>query len=235
MGFLTHIFNMETGKLYIIGSPIGNLADMTYRAVKILQDEVDFVLCEDTRQTRKLLNHYNIDKPTGSFHSHSSDEKISTILKNIKDGKTLSYLSDAGTPGISDPGSKLISYAIKENIEVIPIPGVSALTSIASITGFPVKEIMFAGFISKKPGKRINELSKFKGFNGVIVIYESPYRILKLLNAIAEVFPDTDIVIGREMTKMFEEYIRLNTNEISEKADKIKEKGEFSVAILNKL
>ena len=226
---------MDTGKLYIVGTPIGNLEDITFRAIKTLKNETDFILCEDTRQSKKLLNHYNIDKPVGSFHSHTNEIKLNSIIQKIKLGTSISYLSDAGTPGISDPGSKLIAYALKEDIEVIPIPGVSALTALASVTGFPVKEIIFTGFLSKKPGKRINELNKFKQFNGIIILYESPYRIKKMITAISEVFQNTDLLIGREMTKLHENFIRINTEDVPNCLDKIKEKGEFSVAILNKI
>jgi 16S rRNA (cytidine1402-2'-O)-methyltransferase len=221
---------MDQGILYIIASPIGNLGDITYRAVKTMKEDIDILYCEDTRQSRKLTNFYEIDIDLKSLHSHSSDSKLDYICEIILQGKNIGYLTDAGTPGISDPGNKLVQYAKRKEIKIIPLPGASALASVISVSGFTGKNIIFSGFLSKKPGKRINELTRLKEFKGTIVIYESPYRIKKLLNDLKQVFPEKEIVIGREMTKMFEEFIYVKTEEIPEI---IKEKGEFTIAINN--
>ena len=220
------------GTLYIVATPIGNIEDITYRAIKIL-NTVDAVYCEDTRQTKKILDHYEIKVKAYSLHSHSHENKIFSICDKLISGQNIAYLTDCGTPALSDPGSKLVKIAVEKNIPVSPIPGPSALTSLVSISGFIEKNVIFAGFLSKKPGKRINELKKLSEFEGIIVLYESPYRIHKLILAIAEVFPDKEIVIGREMTKLFEEVIRGSASQLSGSLSAIKEKGEFSVGIFN--
>ncbi|MCP4133282.1 MAG: 16S rRNA (cytidine(1402)-2'-O)-methyltransferase [bacterium] len=226
---------MEEGKLYIVATPIGNMEDITIRAINTLKNDIDIAYCEDTRQSRKLLNNYGITLPTSSLHSHSSDQKLEHIVETLKEGKNIAYLTDSGTPGISDPGSKLVGKAREGGIEIVPLPGPSALASIVSVSGFPEKKIIFSGFLSKKPGKRINELTALKEFEGIIVVYESPYRIKKLLNAIKEVYPNTEILIGREMTKFYEEFISVNTENIDKTLETLKEKGEFTVALLNRV
>jgi len=209
------------------------MEDITYRAVKIL-NTVDAIYCEDTRQTKKLLDHYEIKVKIYSLHSHSHDSKIFSICDKLISGLNIAYLTDCGTPALSDPGSKLVKIAAEKNIPISPIPGPSALTSLVSVSGFIEKNILFAGFLSKKPGKRINELTKLSEFEGIIVLYESPHRIHKLISAIAQVFPNKEIVIAREMTKLFEEFIRGEALQFANTLSAIKEKGEFSIAIFNK-
>ena len=226
---------MEQGTLYIIATPIGNLEDITYRAVRILSEEIDIAYCEDTRQTKKLLNHYGIKIHTNSLHTHSSDSKIIKLCDDIKSGTTVAYMTDSGTPGISDPGSKLVSFARDREINVIPIPGPSALSSIVSISGFQQKQVIFGGFLSKKKSKMGKDLDKLLKFNGIIVIYESPYRIKQLITVINSIIPDNRIFIGREMTKFYEEFYSGTVSEIFMNLDEIKEKGEFTIAISNKL
>lgn len=224
---------MSAGILYIIATPIGNMEDITYRAVRILQDDVDIVYCEDTRQSRKLLNHYGINKPAYSLHTHSSREKIENIIVQIQGGATVAYVTDSGTPGISDPGSKLVAAAREHDIPVCPIPGASALAAIVSVSGYHGKEFAFAGFLSKKEGRRKKELAQLGTFRGMIILYESPYRIKKLINAIGEIFPGKRVLIAREMTKLYEEFICDTVENIIAGIDKLKEKGEFAVAIFN--
>jgi len=226
---------MNQGKLYIIATPIGNLDDITCRAIKTLKEKIDLVYCEDTRRTGKLLSHYGIALSTESLHAHSSEKKILHAIEILEQGKSIGYMTDSGTPSLSDPGSRLVSEARKRGIEVIPLPGASALTTIVSVSGFSEKNVLFGGFLSKKQGRRKRELEKFKEFEGIIVIFESPYRIKHLLKDIAEIFPENEIFIGREMTKMFEEFIQGKAREIFVNIDKIKEKGEFTLAILNNL
>ena len=224
---------MQAGQLYIVAAPIGNTEDITLRALRVLKEEVALIYCEDTRHTGKLLAAHNIPLKMRSLHAHSSDERIAEACAAILAGKNIAYLTDAGTPGLSDPGSRLVAQARSAGIRVVPLPGPSALTALVSVSGFPEKNVFFAGFLSKKPGTRINELKKLSEFEGIIVLYESPYRMHKLILAIAEVFPNKEIVIGREMTKLFEEIIRGRAEQISAELSVIKEKGEFSIAIFN--
>ncbi|HOP64820.1 MAG TPA: 16S rRNA (cytidine(1402)-2'-O)-methyltransferase [Spirochaetota bacterium] len=224
----------ETSALYIIAAPIGNPEDMTIRAVNTLRDEIDIIYCEDTRQTGRVLAHFGISRPLRSLHMHSDDRKILELISEIKSGKNIGYMTDSGTPGLSDPGSRIVAMAAGEGIDVIPLPGVSALTALVSVSGFPDKSVLFGGFLSKKPGRRVNELKRMREHEGILVIYESPHRIRKTLTDIKEVFPGREIFIGREMTKKFEEYIRLNADSIDELLETLTEKGEFAIAILNK-
>ncbi len=223
-----------TASLYIIAAPIGNPDDITLRALQILKETVEILYCEDTRQTARILSYHGINKPLRSLHMHSDDRKILSLIDEVKSGINTGYMTDSGTPGLSDPGSKIVFMARKEGINVIPVPGVSALTTLVSISGFPEKTVLFGGFLSKKPGKRVNELNRLKTHEGIIIIYESPHRIKKTLKDIGEVFPGKEIVIGREMTKKFEEYINFNSDSMNLVIDKLTEKGEFAIGILNK-
>ena len=225
---------MQPGTLYIIASPIGNPEDMTLRALKLLGETIDIVYCEDTRQTGRLLSFHSISKPLRSLHAHSDDAKIMRMVDEIRSGKNIGYMTDSGTPGMSDPGSKIVAIARREGVNIIPVPGVSALTAIVSVSGFPDKNILFSGFLSKKPGRRKNELTRMRGHEGIIVIYESPHRIKKVLADIAEIFPDREVFIGREMTKKFEEYIALRGDKIPSMLEGLRDMGEFAIAIFNK-
>ena len=226
---------MSSGILYIVATPIGNLEDMTFRAVRILKEVVDIVYCEDTRQTRKLLTHFGITIPAYSLHTHSSAQKIAGIIDQLGEGRAIAYVTDSGTPGLSDPGSRLVAAARGQGIPVCPVPGPSALAAIVSVSGYHGKTVLFGGFLSKKEGRRKKELAAFREFNGIIVLYESPYRIKKLLSAIGEVFPGRTILIGREMTKLHEEFLYDTVENLMAPAAPVKEKGEFSVVIYNDL
>ncbi len=223
---------MQTGTLYIIASPIGNLEDITIRALNILKTGVNLVCCEDTRQTKKLLVHYGIDLPLRALHAHSAQGAIDSSIRLLKEGKSIAYLTDSGTPGISDPGSKLVNHTREQGIPVIPIPGPSALTSIVSVCGFPEKSIMFTGFLSKKEGKIRRELERLMNYEGIIVMYESPYRIKKLITIINDLYPTAHMIIGREMTKFFEEFIAGTVSEVYGRLDSLTEKGEFTIALI---
>jgi 16S rRNA (cytidine1402-2'-O)-methyltransferase len=224
---------MEKGTLYVIATPIGNLEDFTFRALRILKEETDAVFCEDTRQTKKLLSHYQIDLPTYPIHSHSRDGAINGALALLADGKSIAYMTDCGTPAVSDPGSRLVAAARENGFKISPLPGPSALTALASVSGFSGKMILLAGFLSKKEGRRRSELEALKGFHGIIIIYESPHRILKTIDSLEAIYPERQLVIGREMTKMFEEFIVGTTTEFSKNKNLIKQKGEFAIAINN--
>lgn len=222
--------------LYIVATPIGNLSDFTFRAIETLK-KVDLILCEDTKRTKKLLEHYQIKNQTLSYHQHSSLQKINYIINLLSQGKTLALVSDAGTPGISDPGNKLIELLFKDfknPITIIPIPGPSAITAAASISGFPMDKFIFMGFPPSKR-KRRKFFEEIKNSKQPVIFYESPHRILKTLKELLEFdeLKNTDIVISRELTKKFETIYRGKIEEIFEKIKKNKIKGEF-VIIINK-
>lgn len=220
------------GKLFIVASPIGNLGDITFRAIEILKD-VSFVICEDTRRTALLLNKYKIKKELISYHQHSQLTKIDWIIGRLKEGESAALVSDAGTPGIADPGGKVVEAAVADNITVVPIPGPSAITALLSVIGQSADEFVFLGYLPKKKGRETLIKSLIDEKRG-IVIYESPERIERTLHDLEKVFPkDAKVVVGREMTKVFEEFIRGNLGEIINQLPKIKKKGEFVLWIRN--
>jgi 16S rRNA (cytidine1402-2'-O)-methyltransferase len=217
------------GKLYIVSTPIGNLKDITLRALETLEN-VNFILCEDTRITSRLLKHYNISKELISFNAVSEKKKIPNVIERIKSGDNCALVSDAGTPAISDPGVRLVSETIKEQIDVVPIPGASAVITALTISGLPTDSFIFEGFLPQKKGrqKKLKELSEEKR---TIILYESTYRIEKLVNELTEYMPKRYVVICRELTKKFEETWRGYPNEIKEALDEKISKGEFVVII----
>lgn len=221
-------FNMP-GKLYIVSTPIGNLEDISPRAIETLQNS-DLILCEDTRTSGILLSHYQIKKPLESYHAHNEDARIDSIIKKIKDGKIISLISDSGTPGISDPGSKLIKACIDEGIAMSPIPGPSALMTALIMSGFEIKSLYFEGFIPQKKGRQ-TKLREITSRKEMTVFYESPFRIKKLINELVELCPNREIALCRELTKKFEEVIRGRVLDIKKKTDSLKLKGEFTVII----
>ena len=212
--------------LYIVSTPIGNLKDITFRAVEVLKS-VDLVACEDTRHTKILLAHYNIATPTTSYFQHNKFTKGEYILKLLKEDKSVALVSDAGTPGILDPGYNLINLAIKNKIEISAIPGSSALVNALVLSGKPAHEFFFAGFLPRKSIARKNYLRKLAALNCTIVFYESCHRIIKTLKDIAEVFGEKEIVCCRELTKKFEEVLRASPLAISEHFQKQPPRGEF--------
>ena len=218
---------------YIIATPIGNLEDVSLRALRILK-EVDFILAEDTRVTKKLLSSYKIQKPIISYHQHSDKTKTSKIIRLLKEGKQVALVTDAGTPGISDPGPRLIREIIGNlpEIKIIPIPGPSALITAASISGFPMDKFIFLGFPPTKR-KRKKFFQEINRFNYPVILYESPYRLLKTLQDIQKIVSNREIVVARELTKKFETIYRGEVNDIIKKIPLKEIKGEF-VIILNK-
>lgn len=219
--------------LYVIATPIGNLEDITLRALRILKEDVGHVFCEDTRVTGRLLSHFEISLPVSSLHAHSGELRYDKAMAMLAKNVNLAYMTDCGTPAISDPGSRLVDLAHEAGHKVSPVPGASAMNALLSCCGFYGRQVIFAGFLSKKPGKRIHELEDLKKFEGIIILYESPHRIMKTLDAISQVFPDSQIAIGREMTKMFEQIQRGPANGFN--STNLPEKGEFSIAINNKM
>ena len=231
-------------KFYVVATPIGNMEDITLRALRILK-EVDLILCEDTRTTKNLLNKYEINTPTMSFHAQSKLTKTDKIFELLEEGKNLALVSDAGTPTISDPGAMLIAK-IKEcqrasltrlskmpfDTEVIPIPGASAVITALSASGFPTHEFTFLGFLPHKKGREtlFKEIAEAKR---TMVFYESPHRILKTLESLQKFCPDKKVCLAREMTKIYEEFKVGSPTELLEYLNKnpIKQKGEFTVLV----
>lgn len=215
--------------LYVVATPIGNLRDITLRALDVLK-EVDFILCEDTRTSGVLLKHYDIHKELVSFNARMEEKKIESVIKRIKSGDTCALLSDAGTPAISDPGVRLVNEARKNDIEIAGIPGANAAILALSIAGLPTDSFVFEGFLPQKKGRQ-KILKILSEEERTIVLYESMYRIEKLINEINEYMPDRIIAIGRELTKKFEELWRGKPKEILESLTEHKLKGEFVVII----
>ena len=222
-------------KLYIVATPIGNLSDITLRAIETLK-QVDLILCEDTRQTQKLLNHYEIKTPTLSYHQHSRLARVDKIISFLKNNKNLALVTDAGTPGISDPGGKLVSEVVTQlgsSVKIEPVPGPSALTVALSISGLPTDSFTFLGFLPTKKGREtlFKEISESKR---TVIFYESPHRILKTLKSLNQHIPTRQLVACRELTKIYESIYRGTADEVLEKLIKDKVKGEFVVIIAGK-
>ena len=223
---------MSMGKLYIVATPIGNLGDITLRALEILKS-VDFVLSEDTRVGGQLLAHFQIKKSFISYHHHSDQSKVKEIIVHLENGKNLALITDAGTPGISDPGNILISDIIKNNpqAEIIPVPGASAVISALSVSGFPTDKFLFLGFPPHK-NKRQKFFKEVAAAEHTVVFYESPHRIKKCLGELAEVLESgREVVVCRELTKKFESIYRGTMEEILK--INIPEKGEFVIVVKN--
>ena len=212
--------------LYIVATPIGNLADITFRAIEILKG-VDVIACEDTRHTKILLNHYDIKKPLISYFEHNKIKRSEQIIKLLKEGNDVALVSDAGTPGISDPGYRIIRDAIDSDIKVIAIPGANAAITALSASGAPTDRFAFEGFLPNKTTARKKKLLSLKEETRTIIIYESPHRLLKSLEDIKETLGDIELVVAREITKKFEEIKRGKTVDLIEHFTKNKPRGEF--------
>ena len=217
------------GKLFVVGTPIGNLADITYRAIDVLNN-VEFIFAEDTRVSKKLLNHYSIDKKIYSYHDYSRDSEVINLINILVDGSNVALISDAGTPTISDPGYRLIRQCIKKGIDVIPIPGPSAVTAALSVAGLPSDSFTFIGFLPQKKG-RVKKIEQLNDIENTIIVFESPHRIFKTLNQFLEILGNRQVVIGRELTKLYEEIIRGNLKEIIQRISDKSLKGEIVIMI----
>jgi 16S rRNA (cytidine1402-2'-O)-methyltransferase len=217
--------------LYIVATPIGNLKDITLRGLEILR-EADVIACEDTRHTKKLLTAYEIGKRLISCHANNPERSIAAVLEALDEGKTVAYATDAGTPGLSDPGSLLSSRVREAGHEVLPLPGPSAMTALMSVAGIGGKTLTFEGFLSPKGGRRRRRLQDLLDREENFLLYESPYRILKLLGDIADLGGERTVVIGREMTKIHEEYLVGTAKELLEELERReKVQGEFSLLV----
>src|SRR6266540_3224549 len=221
---------MTPGTLYVVATPIGNLEDVTLRALRVLK-EVDLVACEDTRRTRGLLTHFDIRAPVTSYFEHNKLAKGEILLGALREGKSVALVTDAGTPGISDPGFLLVREAREAGIPVVPVPGPSAVVAALSAAGIPADAFVFDGFLPVKPGRRVHRLEALRELETTIVCYESPHRILASLEAIGQVFGETEIVVAREMTKQFEEIVRGTAAALRERFASGPVRGEFTVVI----
>ena len=216
------------GKLYIVATPIGNLEDITLRALKILK-EIDLIAAEDTRQTLKLLNYYDIHKPLISYHRHNEDVKSDVLIEKLKQCNNIALVSDAGTPGICDPGEEIIRKAIENKIEVIPIPGACAMINALVASGIDTKEFIFLGFLPLNKKLRLQKLNEIENSDKTIILYEAPHKMEQTLKDLKQILNNRRIVLAREITKIHEEFIRKDINELIENIENIK--GEMILII----
>lgn len=216
------------GKLYIVATPIGNLDDITLRAIKVLQ-EVDVIAAEDTRHTLKLLNHLEISKPLISYHRHNEDVKTEVLIEKLLEGQEVALVSDAGTPGICDPGEVVIKKCIEEGIEVIPIPGACAMINALIASGIDTKEFMFLGFLPLNKKLRKEKLEEIEKSRKTTILYEAPHKLQATLKDLSNILEERQVVLARELTKIHEEFMRGTIEEIIQKAENVK--GEIVLLI----
>jgi 16S rRNA (cytidine1402-2'-O)-methyltransferase len=220
-----------SGTLYVVATPIGNLEDITLRALRILR-EVDRIACEDTRQTRKLLDRHGIQKPLVSYHDHNEQSRADELLGEIEAGKNIALVSDAGTPLIADPGYRIVQQARERGIAVSPIPGPSALISALSVSGLPTDLFFFGGFLPAKKSQRRKTLEEMKNYPATLVFYEAPHRIVEALNDIAEILGPRQVTLARELTKIYEEFLTGEASQVRMKlAERPSMKGEITLMI----
>ena len=218
------------GTLYVVATPLGNLEDITLRALRVLK-EVALIACEDTRRTRILLTHFGIHVPVTSYFEHNKRLKGTRLLETLQAGQSVALVTDAGTPGISDPGFLLVKQAWEAGIPVVPVPGPSAVVAALSAAGVPADRFLFDGFLPVKPGRRVNRLKALRDLETTVVVYESPHRIVAAMEAIAEVFGETPVVVARELTKQFEEIVTAPPGEHLERLRAGTPRGEFAVVL----
>src|SRR4051812_22195099 len=216
--------------LFLVATPIGNLEDITLRALRVLK-ECDVVAAEDTRRTGQLLKHFEISKPLLSYFQFNEAKRSEDILARLARGEKVALVTDAGTPGISDPGERVVKAAIAAGFKVEPIPRPCALVAGLTASGLPSDEFHFVGFLPHKSGQRRNILQKLKPIPGTLVFYESPYRVIKMLEELADIFPERHVVLARELTKKFEEFLRGSPRELLEQLKTRSIKGEFVVVV----
>ncbi|HTS66879.1 MAG TPA: 16S rRNA (cytidine(1402)-2'-O)-methyltransferase [Candidatus Acidoferrales bacterium] len=220
-----------SGVLYLVATPIGNLEDITYRAVRVLR-EADLIACEDTRQTRKLLEHFDIHKPTVSCHEHNEAERTVELVERLEAGDTIALVSDAGMPLVSDPGYRLVRGALSRGIAVQPVPGPSASLTALAASGLPTDAFHFGGFLPVKPGQRAKLLESLAEEQATLIFYEAPHRVLEALEAIEAALGPRPVVVARELTKIHEEFLRGTAAEIrAQLAARDAIKGEFTILI----
>ncbi|MEI6392187.1 MAG: 16S rRNA (cytidine(1402)-2'-O)-methyltransferase [Verrucomicrobiota bacterium] len=221
---------LSPATLYLVATPIGNLEDITLRALRVLK-ECDVVAAEDTRRTGQLLKHFEISKPLLSYFQFNEAKRSEEIIERLRLGQKVALVTDAGSPGISDPGERVVKAAIAAGFRVESVPGPCALVAALTASGLSAEEFHFIGFLAHKSGQRRRKLEELKSFDGTLVLYESPYRIEKLLTELNEIFPERQVVLARELTKKFEEYLRGTPAELLDVARKRSLKGEFVVMV----
>jgi 16S rRNA (cytidine1402-2'-O)-methyltransferase len=221
---------LTPGTLYLVATPIGNLEDITLRALRVLR-ECDVVAAEDTRRTGQLLKHFEISRPLLSYFQFNEARRSEEIIERLRRGEKIALVTDAGSPGISDPGERVVKAALAAGLRVESVPGACALVAALTASGLPTDEFHFIGFLPHKSGQRRTRLESLKAVAGALVFYESPYRIEKLLGELSEVFPEREVVLARELTKKFEEYLRGRPAELLALAKKRSLKGEFVVLV----
>jgi 16S rRNA (cytidine1402-2'-O)-methyltransferase len=220
----------QEGRLYLVATPIGNLQDITLRAIKVLRS-VDLIAAEDTRRARQLLARYRVKAPLTSFFEHNEPAKKEGLIKRLVKGQAIALISDAGTPGVSDPGFRLIRQAIEQGIEVIPIPGPTAHVAALIVSGLPTDSFHFFGFLPPKGAKRKKRLEEIKELRGTIILYEAPHRLLRTLQDLKDCCGDREIVVAREMTKTYEEVIRGKITGVLEGLQGKKIRGEITLVV----
>lgn len=220
----------SSGTLYIVSTPIGNLEDITLRALRILK-EVDLIAAEDTRKTRRLLTHYEINTPLTSFFEGNQQRKTEKLIERLKDGESIALVSDAGTPTISDPGYPLLRQCISDEVRIVAVPGVSAILAAAAVSGLPLHNFIFEGFLSPKSGKRKRQLTQLANEERTLILFESPHRICRFLEDALEIMGEREIVITRELTKRYEDIFRGNFKQALEKFNATAPRGEFTIVI----
>ncbi len=221
---------LQPSTLYLVATPIGNLEDITLRAIRTLR-ECNAIAAEDTRRTRRLLKAHDINRPLVSCHKFNEAKRTSQFLNRLENGETIALVSDAGTPGISDPGERIVRAALESDYRVESVPGACALTAALSTSGLPVAEFHFVGFLPHKSGARLRKLETLDEVPGTLCFYESPHRIIKLLSELASIWPKSKVVLARELTKKFEELLRGQPAEMLKHYSKRKPKGEYVVMV----
>lgn len=218
------------GTLYLVATPIGNLDDITLRAIKVLGD-VNLIACEDTRHTRKLLTHFGINTRTISYHEHNERERAAELLERLNNGESIAVVSDAGTPGISDPGFRLVQLAIENNVRVVPIPGAAAFVSALVASGIPTDEFFFAGFLPSRATARRAKLRELQALPGTLIFYEAPHRLAASLRDASEILGQRNAVVARELTKVHEEIARGSLGELASRYESGSVRGEIVLVI----
>jgi 16S rRNA (cytidine1402-2'-O)-methyltransferase len=218
------------GRLFVVGTPIGNLEDITFRALRTLR-EADLIACEDTRRTQQLLNHYEIKTPTISYHEHNELTRAPELVLELEEGSHIALVSDAGMPVISDPGYRLVSLAVRHGIPVIPVPGASAFVAALAAAGLPVDRFRFLGFLPSRKGARRKALEGVREATKTLVFYEAPHRLLEFLEDVREILGDPPVVVAREVTKVYEEFLRGSASELLRRLKKKPVKGEITVLV----
>lgn len=229
--FIKMAEHKKKGTLYVVATPIGNLEDMSYRAIRVLK-EADLIACEDTRHTAKLLQHYGIDKTTVSYHEHNEAERAEELVAKLEQALTIAQVSDAGTPGVSDPGYRVIKLAIERGVQVVPVPGPSALLAALAASGLPTDSFEFHGFLPAKSGHRRSLLESLRDSQNTIVVYEAPHRISETMQDIVELLgAERPVVLARELTKIHEEFVRGTAADVLARVRTQEPKGEITLLI----